>query len=95
MTDPATPLTLPACAPSSSEKGHRDLNGEATSDGLQAPQVLFYTCVHVTDAATGVRIGWVPAGAHLKEVLTVCPECAGKARPPKRLPPRPYEETPW
>ena len=95
MTDPATPFTLLACAPSPSEKGHRGLNGEATSDGLQAPQVLFYTCFHVTDAATGVRIGWVPAGAHLKEVLTVCPECAGKARPPKRLPPRPYEETPW
>jgi hypothetical protein len=59
------------------------------------PQLLKYQCSHVTDAITGVRIGWVPAGAYLKEMLTVCPECAGKARPLKRLPPVPYEETPW
>jgi hypothetical protein len=59
------------------------------------PQLLAYTCHHTTDARTGVRIGWVPAGARVKPILTVCPECAGKEPRPKRLAPIPYEETPW
>ncbi|MCJ7510793.1 MAG: hypothetical protein MUP14_07905 [Dehalococcoidia bacterium] len=67
-----------------SEKGHRGLNAEATSHGPRAPQVLSYECFHVTDAATGVRIGWVPAGARVKDILTVCPECANEAPRPKR-----------
>jgi hypothetical protein len=53
------------------------------------PQVLAYTCHHTTDAATGVRIGWVPAGARVKPILTVCPECARKE--PRRKRTAPYD----
>ena len=56
------------------------------SDPNSRPQVLSYTCGCYIDPSTGVRIGWVPAGAHVKEVLTVCPECAKKEPVPKRLP---------
>ena len=53
-----------------------------------SPQVLSYQCGHTIDAS-GVRIGWVPAGAYLKEILTICPECARKQPRPKRV--KPYD----
>jgi hypothetical protein len=57
--------------------------------GKAIPQVLAYTCGHYCDAATGVRIDWVPAGARMRTILTVCPECARKQPRPKRL--KPYD----
>lgn len=48
-------------------------------------QLLTHTCHHITDAATGVRITWVPTGAYVKDILTICPECAKKEPRPKRL----------
>jgi hypothetical protein len=52
-------------------------------------QILAYQCGCHTDAATGVRIGWVPAGARVKPILTVCPECARKE--PRRKRTAPYD----
>jgi hypothetical protein len=49
-------------------------------------QVLYYEgCQHWACAATGLRIGWVPAGSIVKDILTVCPQCA-KAQPLRKLP---------
>ena len=52
--------------------------------GHRRPDVLRYICGHTTDAGTGLRIGWVPAGAHVKDINALCRHCR---RPIKRLPP--------
>jgi len=77
MTDPAIPLTPLASGQPPLEKW----NPSGT--------VLSYECGHTTDAATGLRIGSVPAGAPPKEILTVCPECAAKEPRGKRT--KPYD----
>jgi hypothetical protein len=68
----------------------------AAGPGAAGAQVLYYIlCGHHADAATGTRIGWVPAGAWVRHVVAHCTECTRKQGPPRRIPERPFEELPW